>query len=180
MMNCKQKLLKLIETTIDEFPKVEPVMVGKTSDGTGEKTLVAVQRVESFDTLFNISISVAGPLAGMVTISGLKSCIDPDDKPTVADQVEIEFTSAKGARELRDALLKRLARGDINTLAFATPRSQLLDLDADGENTVVLPRPTPALIDPDRQVAGHDFDGAKIELAIDREATNPFIGVEGA
>ena len=113
----------------------------------------------------------------------LKSCIDESDKPTTAqthaDQVEVDFKTNAGAQGLLEAVHKRLARGDINDLTVSVPQSQLHALDdLDSEDTLVLPRHK--LIDPDREVAGHQFEDAEVVHREFRDATNPFAGLEDA
>ena len=113
MMTLPDKLIAMIERRLEDFPKVEGVIIGKTKEAQSMHVQIAVQRVESFVTLFKIKLTIE-PLAATVTMTALENTVDPGDivseSQMVSDQVVLDFNESDGsdARLMHAALDKRL------------------------------------------------------------------------
>ena len=119
MMTIAEKLEAVIEARLAHFPKVEGIVVGRTKQDQTRSVLIAVQRVESFQTLFKIKLIVE-PLSATVTLSPLTEPVDEGDLISAAqkeaDQMVIDFNSGD-TRRLLNAIDKRLRLGNIHDVS---------------------------------------------------------------
>ena len=118
MKTLPDKLIAIVESRLEDFPKVEGVIVGRTREGQTTNVLIAVQRVNSFVTMFKIKLTIE-PLAATVTMSPLIVGIEPTDVITdaqkTADQIVLDFVDGDGSDvdKMIAALSKRLRMGGI-------------------------------------------------------------------